>query len=272
MPYPTTLDNSPALTVTGLSLQLKVRHACGTCHAYVVRFDITDESGVESQLNEDLGHLIELMRERANYGEYEVNNRKYFAIEIPDTNDAVTRMLSDEMPVIVLPSREQESQSVASNEEAEREPDKAQTESESQLNPATNTPSADETQQVDPVSTSSAPPAPEEQLPSLKESNQQLEEELNHKDERENKEWWQHTAPPVSDIKDEQAKTTANPEPEQKAAEEHKLAAQEHDMAAQEHRLAEGQKQDEQKQETTTDELVSGLPFLSRKGRRGRGK
>lgn len=251
MPYPTTLDDSPALTVTGLSLQLKVRHACGTCHAYIIRFDIASESGVESQLNDDLSHLIELMRNRANYGEYEVNGRKYFAIEVPDTNDAITRMLSDEMPAIVLPTQEQESQSVASSEEAEREPNKAQSESEPQSSPAApaepRSPDERESMVNRPSEPTQEPPPPE--APPEPE-----------------------VSPPVDDVKDEAPKTEVKSEPEQRAAEEHKLAAQEHDMAAREHRLAESQKQDEQKQETTTDEPTSGLSFLSRKGRRGRGK
>lgn len=268
MPQSTFLEKSGALTVTGLSLQLKVRHACGTCHAYLIRYDVTDEDGVESQLDQDVRHLVELVRERANYGEYEVNGRKYYAIEIPDTNDAVTRMLSEDMPAIVLPGQqatEQDSQDVPAAQEAEREAPSAQ---------SVQTPTQEDVQQPEeakvPVQVEQpkfGEPKPEEpkpeEPPSLKESNQQLEAE-------EHTQQSPPTPPPDPEPKPEEYQPYPVPETD-RAAEQHKLAAQEHDLAAQEHRLAEEQKQDEQKQddvEPTTGAPTS--PFGPKRGRRKR--
>lgn len=197
------LDKSGALAVTGLSLQLKVRHACGTCHAYVIRFDVTDEEGVESQLNQDLTHLIELMRERANYGEYVVNDRKYFAIEIPDTNDAVTRMLSDEMPAIVLPGQvERESQSVENQQEAEREVSAVQS-----MQAPTQEDAHRPEQANAPVDHVESPATEHEEPLSLKESNDKLEsgQEDSEFEKKEEVEQEDHTV-------DDQSSTTTEEE------------------------------------------------------------
>ena len=99
------LPDNEFLTVEEGTLQLHVRHKCGTKHAYLIRFPVDSELGFAEQLNKDLAVLIDMMQQRAHHGVYEVNERKYYAIEQTDFDNAAMKALTDKMSVIVLKPR-----------------------------------------------------------------------------------------------------------------------------------------------------------------------
>lgn len=98
----TCLYNDEHLTVEEGVLQLHVKHKCGTSHAYIVRFLVSDEMELADQLNADLAVLIRMMSDRAHHGVFEVNGRKYFAVEVADLAEPGLRYLAKDMPALVL--------------------------------------------------------------------------------------------------------------------------------------------------------------------------
>ncbi len=93
------LPDSDVLEVTAGTLQLKVKHKCGTAHTYVIDFEVTDDRGIEHQLQEDLAMLIDMMNHQVHAGAVEVQGRVYCATEI----DYAKTPNIDELPVVSAP-------------------------------------------------------------------------------------------------------------------------------------------------------------------------
>jgi hypothetical protein len=121
-------EDKEVLEVVKVSLNINVKHKCGSAHSYSVEFDVDAEDGLEQQLNEDLSTLVEMIQDRVHEGAVVVNDRTYIATETAYLPNPLLDKLLDRFPVMVMtkkvtavpaPEPEPDTEEVAEEKSAE---------------------------------------------------------------------------------------------------------------------------------------------------------
>lgn len=78
------LEPTSHLDVISATLQLKIKHKCGTSHAYI---SLYTKDELETELHKDIDTIMELVKSNAHMGRFTKGDKCFYVMEVNDAHD-----------------------------------------------------------------------------------------------------------------------------------------------------------------------------------------